>query len=98
TLQSALIALGIGLTVLLAALILAIVGASIPWAGTAVAIGLGVGAAAIGIALIVAGNNLAPLAGCRGALASQIIPVTAAIVNVTVIVLAVFSGGVWLLG
>jgi hypothetical protein len=94
TLQNALIALAIGLTVLLAALILGIFAASIPWAGTAVAIGLGIGAAAIGIALIVAGSNLRALETCLGTARSVGVGVATALVVITVIALVIVTGGV----
>lgn len=94
TLQNALIALALGLTVLLAAFIVGIFAASIPWAGVAVAIALGVGAAAIGIALGVAGSNLAALETCRRTPPSTGVGAAKVLVAITLIALVMLSGGI----
>lgn len=92
TLQNALIGLGVGLTVLLAALIVGIVGTSVPWAGVAVAIGLGVGAVAVGISLGVAGSNLGALQTCLASPPTVGVGAATALVTITLIALAVMTG------
>lgn len=92
TVRSGLIALGVALTVLLAAMILGIVGTSIPWAGTAVAIGLGVGAVAVGVSLVVVGNNLKPLETCLLMPPSLGVGIATPLAIIAVIALAVVTG------
>ena len=94
TLQKALIALALGLTILLAAFIVGMFGASIPWAGVAVAIGLGVGAAAIGISLLVARSNLVALEACRNTPPSSGVGAVNILVVITLVALVILSGGI----
>lgn len=98
TLQKALIAVALGLTILLAAFIVGIFAASIPWAGVAVAIGLGVGAAAVGISLLVARSNLVALEACRNAPPSAGVGAANVLVMITVVALVILSGGISLGG
>lgn len=88
-----LIAVRVSLTVLLAALILGMLGTSIPFAGTPIAIALGVSALAIAITLTVVGGSLTTLDGCLKGAVSGLVSGVAVFVFVTVFVVVVVALG-----
>ena len=93
TIQNALIACAIALTVLLAAVILGVFGTSIPWAGTAVAIALGVAGLAIAISFIVISNQLPALDLCLRAAPTPAVTVAKVVLWIAVVVLVLIAIG-----
>lgn len=90
-LRTALIGAATSLTVLLAATILGIFGASIPWAGIAVAVGLSVGGVACGISLGVAAFKVRDLGGCLGGAALPVANGAAAITFIAAIAIGILG-------